>query len=284
MLKVISLFPHGFLQLCGRMIGNIVFRFSVGVNRVARTNLERCFDGLQEERLRELHKESLIESATTMLEIGYVWNRPVDKILRSVIKVEGGDELKAAFENNNGVILAAPHFGSWEILGLWCAERYPCSYLYRPPKLKALEQMMIAARSRNGANIVPTNTTGIKKLFKALKHGEIVGILPDQEPASGEGIFAPFFNIQANTMVLLSKLAAKTQAVVFVSYAERVPGKGYILHFKKLSKDINSCDIATSVRELNNGIEKEIRKHPAQYQWIYKRFKSRPAGEESIYD
>jgi KDO2-lipid IV(A) lauroyltransferase len=125
---------------------------------------------------------------------------------------------------------------------------------------------------------------GVRALYQALDRGELVGMLPDQEPGAGNGVFAPLFGIQANSMVLLSRLAIKTGAPVIFAYAERLShGRGYHLHFLPAPPAINQAPLEHSVAIMNEMVETLIRQKPQQYQWGYKRFRTRPAGESAIY-
>jgi len=125
---------------------------------------------------------------------------------------------------------------------------------------------------------------GVKSLYKALACNELIGILPDQDPGKNGGIFAPFFNIQTNTMLLLSRLATKNCTPIIFCYAERMPrGKGFHLHFIPANKKISDKNSQIAATGLNADIEKCIRQLPQQYQWSYKRFRNRPEGEKRIY-
>lgn len=283
-LRVISIFPLWLIHSIGFVIGNILFLTPSKLKIIANKNLQACFPELDHKKAKSLLRRTLIENSKTALEFGYLWFRQPEFLLKKIVAVKGADILDDNFSKNDGIILAAPHLGQWEIIGLYCAERYPSCYLYKKPKIAQLEKIMIKARQRTSAKTVPTDTSGIKKMFQALRQGMLIGILPDQDPSSGDGVFAPFFGISAKTMVLLSRFAAKTNSPVFLTYAERLSyGRGFKLHFKKIEGDIYSKDLTQSTTELNKVIEAAIRQIPSQYQWTYKRFKSRPEGEEKFY-
>ena len=121
-------------------------------------------------------------------------------------------------------------------------------------------------------------------LYQALKNNGLVGILPDQDPGENGGQFAPFFGVQTNTMTLLSRLAQKSGATVLCVWAERLSGsRGFVLHFSPVADDIYSDDMLTSVTALNQAVEAAICQIPAQYQWGYKRFRTRPVGAAPLY-
>ncbi len=127
-------------------------------------------------------------------------------------------------------------------------------------------------------------TKGVKALCHALADKQNIGILPDQDPGNNGGIFAPFFGVTANTMALVSRLAKKTGAPVIYIYAERLPkGRGYRIYFHDASDAVYDSDTIQSATAINQGIEYCVREHPEQYQWSYKRFKTRPAGETDFY-
>ncbi len=283
-LRVISIFPLWVIHSIAFVIGNILFVTHSGLKRNTNTNLQLCFPKETNGKLKDLLRKTLIENCKTALEFGYVWFRSPSFLLSKIKEAEGLEIMQEEFEKEEGILLVAPHYGQWEIVGLYIAKRFPSCYLYKKPKITELDSVMTKARGRNGASIVPADHSGIRHLFQSLKQGKVIGILPDQDPSTGDGVFAPFFGIPAKTMILLSRFAAKTKAPVIITYAERLPfARGYKMHFRKIEGEIYSKDLAKSATELNKAIEEDVRKFPAQYQWTYKRFKSRPEGEDKIY-
>jgi Kdo2-lipid IVA lauroyltransferase/acyltransferase len=132
--------------------------------------------------------------------------------------------------------------------------------------------------------LVATDTRGVRRLLQALRDGRAVGILPDQDPGDEGGRFAPFFGHPANTMLLLSRLAMRSGAPVFLLYAERLPrGRGYRLHFQRLSEAIGREPLDDSLAALNGAVEQAIRRRPEQYLWSYRRFKRQPPGYPPFY-
>ena len=131
---------------------------------------------------------------------------------------------------------------------------------------------------------MPANTRGIRILYKALAQGQPVAMLPDQEPQAGTGLFAPFFGVQAYSMVFLARLATKSGAPIVYAWCERLPwGRGYHLHFRAAPEATRADKIEDAVTATNLGVENCVRECPAQYQWSYRRFRTRPEGEASFY-
>ncbi len=269
----------------GALLGLALATFPGRVPDIARANIDGCFPSLPAPERRRLLRRTLIETGKTATEAGALWYGTRDRVLGLVRAVHGEAAVDAARAAGRGVIFAAPHLGAWELVGLYLAHRHgPVTSLYRPPREAELESTVRAARERFGARLVPAHAPGIRALYGALERGEAVGILPDQEPRRGSGVFAPFFGIPAKTMVLVPRLAARTGAAVFVAYAERLPyGRGYRVHFVPAPQTVGAGDPTTGAAALNRAVEACVAHHPAQYQWTYRRFRVRPPGEPRFY-
>lgn len=284
LLRLFSLLPLRAAHALGALIGWLFTLKGNKLRHITSVNIDLCFPDLSEPQRAQLARRSLIETGKTFAETGTMWLGDATKALTLIKQITGDHLVRDALAQDKGVILAAPHLGAWELAGLYCSAHYPLTSLYRPPRMRELDGMIRAARERLGAKLVPTDASGIRALYKALAQGEAVGILPDQEPGAGNGIFAPFFGVPAYTMVLLSRLAMKTGAPVIFVYAERLPrGAGFHLHFVAGPEAINDGPLEESVRSVNAAVEQCVRALPEQYQWSYKRFRSRPAGERRFY-
>ncbi|HYQ72875.1 MAG TPA: lysophospholipid acyltransferase family protein [Gammaproteobacteria bacterium] len=247
-------------------------------------NIALCFPELTPADQGRLVRRSLLETGKTIMETGALWLRSGKHTLRLIREVEGGELVERARLHGKGIILATPHLGAWEGAGLYCACKYNITCLYRPLKIPGLEQLVNRARSRLGGNFVPANTRGIRTLYQTLDRAGAIAMLPDQEPQQGTGMFAPFFGIPAYSMVFLGRLAAKSDAPVIFTWCERLPlGRGYRLHFRLPPARIRSDDLAEAVSATNQAVENCVRECPAQYQWSYRRFRTRPDGEKSLY-
>ena len=284
LLHFFAALPLPVAHILGTWVGWGLVLIPNDLRRIARINISICFPEMGPHERARLCRQTLIETGKTMAEVAAIWLWDGSRTLELVREVSGEEHLKRALAAGNGVILAAPHLGSWELVGLYCSAHYPITSLYRPPRMHQLGELVRHGRERLGATLVPADASGVRALYKALARKELVGILPDQEPGAGEGVFAPLLGIPAYTMVLLSRLAIKTQAPVLFAYAERLPrGLGFHLHFLPAPNNINSLPVETSVAVMNNMVESCVRKLPKQYQWGYKRFRTRAPGEKKIY-
>ncbi|WP_353571379.1 lysophospholipid acyltransferase family protein [Candidatus Albibeggiatoa sp. nov. BB20] len=283
-LRILAVFPLAWNYRLATRLGKWIARHpNWRIASVTRTNIELCFPDLPASEQQRWIEKSIIETCKTFVELGTLWLWRSQKTLSLVKKVSNEDCLQQALAQDKGVILLTPHFGAWEMAGLYASKHYPMTALYRPPKLLGLNQFILDARQRASGRYVATDKTGIKALYQTLKQQQVIGILPDQVPSRGNGVFAPFFNQPADTMVLVARFASKTQAPVIFTFAERLDD-GFHIHFFPAHPDINSSDLAISTQALNQGVEHCIMQQPTQYQWSYKRFKHVPEGQNSIYD
>lgn len=283
-LKAFAALPLWLAHALGAGLGVLLAIIPNALRRVAAINIAACFPDLDESARRRLLRRHLIETGKTFTEMGAMWYWPMPRLLRMMRSVSGMEQVDAAQRRGRGVILASPHLGCWEMAGLYVSVRYPMTILYRPPRLRALEELSRHARARFGARLVPTDASGVRALYQALGRGEALGILPDQNPDPGSGVFAPFFGIPAYTMVLIARLARKTGATLFVAYAERLPhGQGYHLRFREAPAEFAAATSAEAAAIMNKLIETCVREQPAQYQWNYKRFRVQPEGAAPLY-
>lgn len=272
--------PLRLAQALGAGIGTLVRLVGLREARVSRRNLELCFPALDAQAREALLRDSLRETGRTLMETARCWTRPTPDNLRLVRAVEGAELFDAALASGRGVIVAAPHLGNWELLNQWLAQRTPIAIVYRPPRSAWMEALLRTARGHPGVSQVRAEAAGVRQLFRVLKDGGCVGILPDQQPKRGDGEFAPFFGVQALTMTLLSRLANKAGAVVLFAWAQRRDDGGFDVRFRDAPAGIDAADAVVGVTALNAGVETCAREAPSQYQWSYKRFTMRPPAAD----
>lgn len=285
LLRVAALLPLSLAHALGALLGGLLWRIPGNSPRqIAERNLSLCFPGWSVAEREDLLRQNFRETGKLLLELGplWLWNRR--RVLALVRETAPDEEaLVAAVRQKRGAILLTPHLGAWEMAGLHYSSRHPLTILYRPSRL-GLDDLSCRARGRLGGKVVATNPGGVRALLTALRDGEVLGILPDQDPGDEGGAFAPFFGIAANTMTLVSRLALKTGVPVFLTWAERLPrGRGFALRLRPLPEVTAAASLEASVAALNRGVEAAVRALPSQYLWAYKRFRTRPPGEPMPY-
>lgn len=192
---------------------------------------------------------------------------------------EGAEHIDAALARGHGIVFLTPHLGCFEITAQGYAKRYgaeqgPITVLYRPARKPWLRPLLEGARRRPGLATAPTTLAGVKQLIKALRAGHAVGLLPDQVPPQGLGVWALFFGREAYTMTLSFRLAAQSGATVLMAWGERLPrGAGYVIHVRPLASELPADPVAAATR-VNAEMEALIRERPDQYLWGYARYKA----------
>ena len=269
------------LHRIGTALGWLLLHTPNAVRSKARATLSIVITEFHAETRQTLLKSAMFEAGKSVLEVCKIWSGPADGALALIREVRGAELFDQALAERRGLIVAAPHLGCWELLNFWLCSQTPIAIAYRPPRQPALEPLLIRARGALAAEQVRADGPGgVRKLYKRLIVGGVVGILPDQQPKQGEGEFAPFFGTPALTMVLLSRLAQRTGATVLFAFAERLPaGAGYRLHILPAPAGIADPDLPTAVAARNRGVEACVRLAPAQYQWHYQRYSIRPPGD-----
>lgn len=267
--KPLAYLPLRAIHACGAILGSLFFRLSSRVKSVAISNLKQS--GLMPDALllNKTIANNAAESGKSVLETFALWQTPHHKVLGYVHSVHDWSVVKDALALGKGIIFLTPHLGCFEITSIFYGSKHPITVLYRPPKLKFLNKLIVQGRQRPGVTLAEANASGVRKLLQALKRGEAIGILPDQIPAEGEGEWADFFGKPAYTMTLACKLAEKTGASIIMAFGERLAnGQGYDIHLTKIDS------IATPAL-LNRAIERQIAQCPSQYLWQYDRYKVR---------
>jgi Kdo2-lipid IVA lauroyltransferase/acyltransferase len=217
------------------------------------------------------------------LELPRLWlGKPVP------IQWDGAALIDAAHEAKRGVIFLTPHLGCFEVTAQAYALRHQAqgkaiTVLYRPARKSALQSLVSRSRARPGLHAAPATLSGVKTLFKALRSGQALGILPDQVPPLGLGAWAAFFGQPAYSMTLPARLASQTGATVLLAWGERLArGAGYCIHIRPLAS-VLSDEPAQAAAQINAAMEGLIRECPQQYLWGYARYKQPradlPAGQ-----
>ena len=266
--------PLSWLHRAGAALGWLVYWCSPTYAARLRKNLYASGVCTGDAQCEALLHAAVAETGKAITELAAIWFGVDEKVARLVVECEHWDVVETARTRGDGILFLTPHLGCFEISALYGAQHFPLTVLYRPPKLRWIEPLMVAGRSRWHASVAPANLKGVRMLYKALARGEAVGLLPDQAPGVGEGVWADFFGRPAYTMTLVRRLQQASGAAVIMAFAERLPdGRGYLLHLEALPAE--SLDEAA----LNRAVEAQVRRCPAQYLWSYNRYKT-PAGVE----
>lgn len=271
--RILSRLPLRVVHALGALLGRLIYLLSPTYRRHVRENLAQA--GIDP----ALRGAVAAESGKQMLELARIWLRPLEEANAQVVEVVGRDCLDAALAEGRGVLFLTPHLGCFEITAQYLSSFGDITVLYRPPKSAAAQELILTGRKRARLHLAPADLSGVRALIKALKKGQMVGMLPDQAPKTGEGVWLDFFGRPAYTMTLAARLS-ETGATTLLTWGERLPqGRGYRIHFQPLTPPLSGTT-QERAQQINHAVEALVRQCPAQYLWGYNRYK-RPRGAEA---
>ena len=275
--------PLGLQAACGNALGRIGWRLVPSRRRVALRNLELCLPELTSDEREAIAREHFRWLGRSLLERGLLWYASPER-LRRLIRVEG--DVGLAERSDKPVMWLAPHFMGLDVAGasvLLFQKRKGIS-IYQRQSHPVLDRALRRGRLRLGnAEIFARDDAG-KALVRAIRKGDAFFNLPDMDFGTRDAAFVPFFGVQAATLLAPSRLARALGMVVQPVVAEILPGgAGYVVRFGEPWADFPSDDPVADSARMNRWIESEIRRDPAQYLWVHRRFKTRPPGEPPLY-
>jgi Kdo2-lipid IVA lauroyltransferase/acyltransferase len=267
--RFLSIFPLPVLHAIGSALGWLVYLCSGSYRRRLRENIGRA-------GFIQHQKVAVSEAGKNIMELPFIWCANPTRVLHTA-SIENWALVQAALDAKKGIIFLTPHLGCFEIVAQAIAAKTRLTVLYRPPRQAALKPLIEGARARDNLLLAAANLSGVRIMAKALKKGEAIGLLPDQVPQQGEGVWANFFGKSAYTMTLSAKLHAMTGSPIILTYAERLPhGRGYVVRFVPFDKELTG-DAAQQASAINAAMESLIARSPSQYFWSYNRYK-KPEG------
>ena len=270
--RFVARWPLGLLHVLGAALGWLTWAASPTYRRRIRANA--ALAGYSFARVRA----SVAHAGRMAAEMPRLWfGAPVP------VRWQGREHMDAAYAARKGIVFMTPHMGCFEITAqaagaLYLAEHGPITVLYRPSRQAALAAVVETARRREGLETAPTTLSGVRQMIKALRRGQAVGLLPDQVPPDGLGVWSPFFGQPAYTMTLAARLIQQTGATPLIAWGERLPrAQGFCIHVLPFPEPL-SADLEAAVAQINRAMEGLIRQCPQQYLWGYGRYKQ-PRGQ-----
>ncbi len=263
--RLLSTLPLPALHALGTALGWLVYLLAPSYRRRLRGNMIAA-------GFRGQLNAAIAESGKSIVELPFVWCAKPERVARHATD-ENWDYVQSVLDSGRGIVFLTPHLGCFEMCAQQIALRTALTVMYRPPKKAALKPLIEGARARHNLHLAPANLSGVRILAKTLKKGQPIGLLPDQVPQEGEGVWADFFGRTAYTMTLPAKLAQLGDAAIILVYAERLPhGQGFVVRFVPFDGDLTGSP-AEQARAINLAMEQLIARCPAQYFWSYNRYK-----------
>jgi KDO2-lipid IV(A) lauroyltransferase len=271
-LRLFSSLPLAAIQIIGAGTGVLVYLFSPKYRRRLYKNYQSAayYSGFQLSPWK-VAAESGMMFADTL----WIWRHPKSSIDKATI--ENLDQVIELSKNGKGLIILASHFGGFEIVPRIFAEHTRATVMYRPARKKWVNELMRKSRKHSEIEFVEANIGGVRQIKRALVKGEVVGLLADQVPSVGDGVWAKFFNQYAYTTSFPIKLARQANVAILFVAAERLGlGKGWLIKSRLMTETFPDC-LVDACTGMNLYFEEMILSKPHQYMWSYNRYK-RPAG------
>ena len=281
-----SWLPSRVLWLFGIALGEFVSWFPTSNRRFAERNIELCFPSMSPAERHRLVKRHFRLSGFSMLSLSVAWFAPRWRV-RRFITVRDQQYLDKEVKKGKHVILFAPHFISLDMGGARLATMSDNNINFVSMYRKARDPFLGYLFTRRGrfGSLLVERMESLKTIIRAIREGRIFYYLPDQDMGVRSSVFVPFFGIPAATITILSRLAETTNAEVIPCITRILPyGRGYEMCLYPPFENYPTDDPVEDAKRMNQEIEKWVREMPEQYMWTYRRFKTRPNGEKSLYE
>ena len=276
LLNFFSRRPIRFSRFFARMLASLINNFKIGkTSKVVRLNVEICLPYLSEEHKHQIARAAISNEMQSYMEFFSIWGSSTEKNVNRIRNVTGAEYFHEAMKEQKGIILLAPHFGTWEIMNAWFSQHTSMTIMYKPIKNPEADQFVRLARSREKATLVPTDESGIRQIFKALKMGGTTVILPDHNPKHG-GEMVKFFDLPLESSNLSAKLIQKTKAKGLLVYAIRNETEDFDMFIEPIDSSIYEGSPNDGTLVIHKAIEGLIARYPEHGHWSYKRFRANP--------
>jgi KDO2-lipid IV(A) lauroyltransferase len=272
-LVLIAALPLCIVQMIGAGLGLLAYIGSRSYRELFRSQYDTVVTSHQ---LQSRLWSAVMASGQLFSDSLWIWRNPKQALY--LVEIQNWNLVEAAINEGHGLVMLTPHLGGFEIIPRVLAQHFPATILYRPSRQDWLNRIVEEGRAYPNMHFVPTNLNGVRQMTRALSKGEAIGILPDQVPTGGDGVWVPFFGRPAYTTPLPARLANRNKTPVIMFTAKRKNlGQGWLMQATRLAPFSEDATLAAT--EMNQAIEQAILKAPEQFIWAYNRFKH-PAGAE----
>lgn len=281
LLRLLIFLPYPLQMYLGRVLGCSLYYLLPRRRRIAETNIRLCFPELDATAQAKLVRDNFAASGMAIFEMGLAW-WACDARLNKLHRLENFDHFEAAFAQGKGVIMLGAHYTTLELGARLMSMHTPVFQpIYKPARNPLFQAVMKQARHRIFNDLLPNSD--MRTIVRRIKDGKVIWYAPDQDFGRQSSVFAPFMGIPATTLTTTSRLAKTTGAPVIPYFSCRLPGGGYLIRTLPPLENFPSGDDVQDATVINRVIEGLVREAPEQYLWLHMRFKTRPEGEERLY-
>ena len=279
---IVNIMPARFLYSFANFVSFLAYRFAAKQKRIALESLSFAFGREKTApELEQITRDCFTFMAKSAVELMFLFDKP--SILKKRVTLVGKENLDKALASGCGVILVSAHFGNFPLLlGRLAVEGYTSGGIMKPMHDKRVEEIFLEKRKKFGVKTIysqPRNVC-VNSTIQALRNNELVFIPIDQNFGTG-GVFVNFFGRKAATAAGPVVFAQRTGAALLPCFIIRQPDDTHKIIFEpvlKLEEGKNAEDtVLINIQKLTGIIEEYIRKYPAEWGWIHRRWKSQPS-------
>ena len=280
-LRIVAALPFRAKLIAGRGLGFLVFHLVKKRRHTVQTNVRLCFPELNTAQQKKMVHDIFVANGIGFFEIAWAWWASIDDI-KNRYDIEGLEHIEAAKADGSGVLLVGAHFVHLDLCGLMTNHSSPMSVIYRKNNNPVFEYIITKGRQRFFEHVL--ERSDMRNIVRQLRAGKSIWYSPDQDFGRDQAVFAPFFGIQAATLVATSRLAkmGRAKPVGIAHYRDPITHR-YRIVLTPVNETFPTGDDQQDATIINAMLEKAIRVQPDQYMWVHRRFKTRPEGEASLY-
>nr|WP_067286485.1 LpxL/LpxP family Kdo(2)-lipid IV(A) lauroyl/palmitoleoyl acyltransferase [Marinobacterium profundum] len=280
LLWLLNRLPYKAQLALGRSFGNLLYWVARERRHVAQVNVRLCFPELDAAAQQRLIRDIFRNNGIGAFETAMAWWSPKDWFRRRTV-LKGREHMDAALAKGKGVILLGAHFSTLDLGGLLFSEFYPADAMYRRHNNPLMEDIITRGRGRYFGQAI--ERSDIRSVIRALRKNHIIWYAPDQDFGLKQSVYAPFFGVQAATITATTRMVKLNGSPILMLAQHRLPDNSYELELLPVIEPFPSGDEAADAARINAELERAIRKDPAQYMWVHKRFKTHPEGKNYLY-
>lgn len=279
-LRLVAALPFKAKLIAGKGFGLLGLKLIKRRRHIVETNVRLCFPELDAAQQQQMVRDIFIANGVGFFEIAWGWWASNDDI-RHRYDVVGLEHFEAA-RAQGGVLLVGAHFTHLDLCGLMINDATEIDVIYRKNNNPVMEYVITKGRQKAFENVL--ERSDMRTIIRKLREGRAIWYSPDQDFGRNQAVFAPFFGIEAATLVTTSRLAkmGRAKPVGIAHYRDPITHR-YRIVFTPVSDEFPSGDDTRDATIINAMLEDAIRVQPDQYMWVHRRFKTRPIGDPSLY-
>jgi KDO2-lipid IV(A) lauroyltransferase len=273
--------PLDVLLSLGSLTGRLAYFVARSRRHITRVNLRLCFPELDPPARQRLAREVFRHTGVGLAETLIAWLAP-DREIDRHFTIEGLEHLAAASALGRGVLLVGANFSCIDIASQTVSRRAPLDVMYRRNRNPAWEWLQLTGRKRYFDRVIERDDT--RQALRRLNEGHTLWYAADQDYGARHSVFAPFFGVPAATITATARLARFNRSpVLFLLVHRDLERRRWAVEISPPLEGFPSGDDVADATRINALVEEAVRRHPEQYLWLHRRFKTRPPGEKRPY-